>query len=622
MNDKKTNGLLDLCDDRFVQEAMADKKGKRIPFIVKSISAVAAALVVVLGGVWLLKPFNTTPPSVEQHKSSPYFAIIQKLNTALFKKPEYSNNFDMFFSNGILTTGKGEATLNGAMAPESTTGTDQQYHETTDNQVNGVTEGDIIKRSDKYIYYLSREGILSVYSIDGKNSQKITSFTVDAGENYIMMSNSEMYLSKDCKTLSVIAGCYDRQNGKAEVRVIGIDVSDSKNVKELKRTSISGEYVSSRISGDKLIVVTSFLVQGEPDFSKEEEFIPQINTGNGFVSIGEECIVYPDELSSTSYTVLSEFDVNDLKFNESLAFLSYSQNIYASLDNIYVTRSYNDKTEKDGIETFIGKTDIYAVKYSGSGLSLKGSVTLSGTVKDQYSLDEYNGVLRVVTTNSKSTRKKSETRIEIFEVANDYTNASLYCVDVGTMKQIAAVERFAPKGESVRSVRFDKTAAYVCTSIQLSDPVFFFDLSDVNNITYKDTGTIEGFSTSLIDLKDGYLLGIGVGSDFNTLKIEVYRETENGVESVDSYEYKNCWYSRIYKAYYVDREKGLIGLGVCDDTSKYDSKYLLLHFGNNGLVKLREVLMNDTDLDRYRAFTDDQYLYVAAEGKFKVVSIG
>ena len=104
---------------------------------------------------------------------------------------------------------------------------------------------------------------------------------------------------------------------------------------------------------------------------------------------------------------------------------------------------------------------------------------------------------------------------------------------------VAKVERFAPKGETVRSVRFDGDYAYVCTAIQLTDPVFFFDLSDLSNITYKDTGTISGFSTSLVDLGDGFLMGIGVGSLSTTLKVEIYVEGEQGVESYCSYELEN-----------------------------------------------------------------------------------
>ena len=82
----------------------------------------------------------------------------------------------------------------------------------------------------------------------------------------------------------------------------------------------------------------------------------------------------------------------------------------------------------------------------------------------------------------------------------------------------------------------------MCTSIEMSDPVFFFDLSDLNNITYKDTGTIEGFSTSLVNFGDGYLLGIGRES-WSTFKAEIYTEADSGVEAFCSFVQENANYS-------------------------------------------------------------------------------
>ena len=152
------------------------------------------------------------------------------------------------------------------------------------------------------------------------------------------------------------------------------------------------------------------------------------------------------------------------------------------------------------------------------------------------------------------------------------------------MKTVSSVIGFAPDGETVRSVRFDGTNAYVCTAVMQTDPVFFFDLSNIRHITYKETGTIEGYSDSLIDLGDGYLLGIGYGSSTVNLQIEIYKESENGVVSVCKYERMNAYFSPLYKAYYVNREENLIGLGIGERYTDESSRYVLLHF--DGLCPL------------------------------------
>ena len=210
-------------------------------------------------------------------------------------------------------------------------------------------------------------------------------------------------------------------------------------------------------------------------------------------------------------------------------------------------------------------------------------------------------------------------------VPNLSTNANLYCIDATTFEVLATVESFAPWGESVRSARFDDDTAYVCTSIQRSDPVFFFDLSNVNNITYTETGTIEGFSTSLINFGDGFLVGIGVGSTSSTLKIEVYTEEGDAVIPLCSYELENTHYSTEYKSYYVDRENQLIGLGVRSYSGeKFNDKggtgYILLSFDGFSLNELLAVALDGEPRAMRGVYIDDCF-YILSEDDLIVKKI-
>jgi len=163
----------------------------------------------------------------------------------------------------------------------------------------------------------------------------------------------------------------------------------------------------------------------------------------------------------------------------------------------------------------------------------------------------------------------------------------------------------------------------VCTAevITFTDPVYFFDLRDLNNITWKDTGTIEGYSTSLINVGEGYLLGIGRGGS-SALKIEVYEETEDGVVSVCVYE-RNAIYSTEYKSYLVDREKNLIGLHILDWNTGFQG-YVLLHFNGYKLLEMQVIPMDCYGEGDTRAFIADDYLFVfsdAKENNFRVTQI-
>jgi uncharacterized secreted protein with C-terminal beta-propeller domain len=257
------------------------------------------------------------------------------------------------------------------------------------------------------------------------------------------------------------------------------------------------------------------------------------------------------------------------------------------------------------------------VGYSENGLSLNGSITVNGTLKDRYCMDEYEGVLRIATTVSETVYSytsddDNETTSNIGSLP---LNASLYCYDLSTKQLIASVERFAPDGEQVMSARFLGTTAYVCTAVQIyypTDPVYAFDLSDYQAITSVDSGTITGYSLSLVSFTDDTLLGIGFGDSLNDLKIELYRKTDSSVESVAKYTALDTVFSSDeFKAYLIDKENGLVGLSVIQYSSNGDFYgYLLFQYDGYNLVNIAEVDTQVTDPNSARATYLDGYVYI------------
>ena len=169
----------------------------------------------------------------------------------------------------------------------------------------------------------------------------------------------------------------------------------------------------------------------------------------------------------------------------------------------------------------------------------------------------------------------------------------------------------------MRSVRFEKETLYVCTAKEVTDPVFFFDLSDVHNVTYKETDEIPGFSTSLIEYSENALLGVGIAASFNSLKLEIYREIEGAIVGVDQIVYQSVYYSERYKAYYIDRERGYFGIGVFNEREAGDAfcSYHLFKVEENKLTEITTVAPLEHQpyrVDPYflRGFVLDGYLYV------------
>ncbi|MBQ7345582.1 MAG: beta-propeller domain-containing protein [Oscillospiraceae bacterium] len=570
-----------------------------------TVIALSCCLVLVLGLCLAIRP--ESPPVVTDVGYAP---LIQELTRLTESKDD--------LLTGETPLDHPELALPDAAIPDQEAddviyGDDGTYKEVTDVQVAGIIEADLIKRSDSHIFYL-KEDTLTVYTIEGAYSEQVGSYQLQPDEGTSSRTytyDQEMYLSQDCDTVTILANSYDHDQGQKYLYILSLDVSDPCNIRQAGHTFITGSYKTSRLIGQELYIFSNYYVDSGFDPEDETTFLPGHGVPEEMTYLSMEDICIPEAPTSAMYTIVSKMDVSTLEMKDTQALLSYTGSVYVSHDNIFLTRSYTDRT-KNGHETTVrDMTQIAHLSDTGNGLDLQGTFSVEGHVKDQYSMDEKDGILRIVTTIDSYTQiEQVDGELASVTLTDQTTNASLYCVDLHDHSIRASVERFAPEGESVQSVRFKDDQAYVCTSIILSDPVFFFDLSDLDHISHKDTGTIDGYSMSLVDFKDGFLMGIGYGNSFDTLKIEIYREGSAGVESHCAYQLSNCWFSPQYKSYYIDRDDQLIGLGV----DRYDSgtRYILLHFDGYELVELLDLPM-EGDVITMRSVYIDDYLYILGD---------
>lgn len=593
-------------------------------------AAIALSLCVCLvaaAAIVLFTPYATTPPDVSMYADSDYFNLIQQLNQHTYKPPQYKNNYEYLASrlDGFLRKVVEEPAMDGMLAmPEmdapnsgESVGTGS-YVETTDNQVQGVIEADLIKRSESHIYYL-RSTTLSAYTIAGSESEETDSFQIKIGKDS-WISDAEMYLSEDCSTVTVFLSGFGDEitQGKKEsfLCIVSLDVTDPTNIKEANRQYITGSYLSSRkVDGTFLVMSRYSISEKELDFDDISTFVPQVGQPENMVCVGAEDIIAPDVLTSMGYTMVTMISEEDLRVTDAAAFLSYSDELYVSENSIFATYSYSKEVEKNASKTV---TEISCLSYTDEKLENKGSIVLDGSVKDQYSMDEQEGVLRVVTSTTVTTYEERAYGDNAYQVIlGTERNVNLYCVNLSDWSIAGKVEGFAPEGETAESVRFDGDTAYVCTAevITLTDPVYFFDLSDLSNITWKDTGTIDGYSSSLVNFGD-YLLGIGYNEN-RELKIEIYRETAHGVGTVCKYELP-AFFSEDYKSYFIDRDRQIIGLGVVDYNR--GERYLLLGFDGVELKELANVELGGAP-EQMRGLLIDGWLYLFSNYDFKTEKI-
>ncbi|MBE6672916.1 MAG: hypothetical protein E7599_05290 [Ruminococcaceae bacterium] len=564
MKERKLLDAIGMADEEYVQEAAPkDRQRIRHPFYLAAAACLVLALTVGLGVlVWQ----NT---GIRKYKDSEYYGVIKVLG-------EYYDYLDSLPARDDDEKSENSAGLEGPK---------QQYVEVTDNQEEAVIEGDLLKRSDRYAYYVLTQYAsgttivkVNVYSIDGAFGEWVTSIEI-AIEERRSVYESYIYLSSDCKTLAVVYDGYDdSKEGFFYTQVYTYDVSDVANITQKGKWFTKGNLTETRLVGNELIVATTFYARKNANFSDLSQYIPGCTTEKGTEFVAPEDVYYPDSVRSSTYRVFWNIDIDSLTVNDSAAMLSYSDEMYFTDDTVYLQCVQSQKTLISGL------------RYRGDGeMTLLGTAEVKGRILNQYSMDEHEGILRLV------------------------TGEGLYCISLDDWTIKASVLGFVPEGEAVQSVRFDGDYAYVCTAIieelVILDPVFFFDLSDLSNITYKHTAEIPGYSHSLVQFGNGYLIGIGYDEDRNG-KVEVYKETETSVEPVCSRVFEGAFPSD-YKSVFIDRERNRIGFGSGE-------KYILLEFDGEELNVILDTVFGRRDVGSIRAFFDGEYLYLFGRDRFKV----
>ena len=551
---------------------------------------------------------NFSSKQVGAWKNDRYYTTV--LDTLTAWDVEYENVLD-----GKLP-GFDESDWGTAEGDENASSGTNEYVETTDIQVDGVIQSDLIKRTKDYIFYVTEKSEnvaqLGVYSIAGKDSAQVAAYNVKLfdGEEFKKSDTNgvELYLSADGKTATVIASCEETEDGDPYVVLISIDVSDPLHMREKDRTYMAGAYRDSCMIDGALTIVTAFRVKRGLDYDEPLEYLPHRGDIGQMQPLSANNVFASESVLSRIYTVVYQYEQTTLRNTQALAVLTPVEECYFSQSSVYFTYGYTQNTVRPEDEPNVyvrncAMTDIYRIDHT-EGLGFCSVFTVEGEVNDRFCMDEREGVLRVVTSVNRSAVGVTGDGEPAVTHTQKLT-ASLYCFLLSYEKKIVEVKDFAPEGEQVYATRFDGDTVYVCTAAVsmgiAEDPVFAFDLSDYQNITWKDTGTIPGYSISLIDFGE-YLLGVGYGERAFDGKVEVFRQTENAVVSVCGYGLGEGTLPSEYKALFIDREQGVLGLA-------FGREYLLLRFDGKEISKIFSCEYG-CDIDAARAVLIDGSFYL------------
>lgn len=100
----------------------------------------------------------------------------------------------------------------------------------------------------------------------------------------------------------------------------------------------------------------------------------------------------PQEAEGNEYTIITAFSLdNPSEKTDSKAVFGYSDVCYVSENNIYITSNYYEDSD-------VSRTLIRKISYTDGKLVGVAQTKIKGMLNDSFSIDEYEGNLRLVTT--------------------------------------------------------------------------------------------------------------------------------------------------------------------------------------------------------------------------------
>ncbi|MGF1596562.1 MAG: beta-propeller domain-containing protein [Acidimicrobiales bacterium] len=446
-------------------------------------------------------------------------------------------------TDGAETTTAAAESESGAAAPglaagdaSADTATGEGGISGTNNQERGVDEADLVKTDGRRLVVVSGN-TLQVIDVTGDEPRldKVVDLPEDVwggqlfldGDRALIMTSG--WTAQPFLARSVPVDWYP---GSPTGRLTEIDLAGGRVVRTLE---FEGGYLSAReIDGTIRIVLSAsanrfaFVYpsnEGANDSAEqanraliEESTIDQWLPTYRIVEDGEtvvegslvDCqrVHLPAEFAGFGSLIMLTTDLDDgLQINDAVSVFTDAQTVYASTDRVAVatprwpTYGPGGVVEDDdghdystAIHTF-DITDPARADYVASG-------SVRGHLLNQYSLSEYEGHLRVATTDGApwwGGSGESESFVTVLAEEGD------------ALRQVGQVGGLG-KGEQIFAVRFLGDLGYVVTFEQI-DPLYVVDLTDPTDPTVRGELKIPGFSSYLHPLDEGHLLGVGTDGD-------------------------------------------------------------------------------------------------------------
>lgn len=296
-------------------------------------------------------------------------------------------------------------------------------------------EADFVERDGDRLYVLSNRGTFSIVGLDAMPKAVLLGHAPVPGtpiEMYVR-DGVVIVLSQELRTPA--ADNPDLfKHGPSVIQVIALNVEDPAAIVELARMPVGGTLLDSRLVGDIL-----FVASDDP-----------------------QC----GDCADTRQTSIVSFDLTDPTMIAAVD--TFQHRVAADRYRTSPLVRLNDRHAYIGAPLLDEGSELISVDLSDpDGVIHAGapSITMPGYVSKRWQLDEYDGVLRVL-SQSFGADSSDQPRLLTFEIDSE-----------GALSSLAETRVALASPRSLESVRFDGPRGYVVSKLS-GDPIVTLDLSD------------------------------------------------------------------------------------------------------------------------------------------------
>ena len=300
----------------------------------------------------------------------------------------------------------------------------------------------------------------------------------------------------------------------------------------------------------------------------------------------------PSDGLNRGFNSIFTFDINDENFGfQADHIIGNYPTVYASEDSLVLTENAWDWWWFWGNDNMQEATNIHTFDISNPGDTVyTGSGRVNGTILNQFSLSEHEGIVRVAVTSGQWARWWMENPEPMSSSVVTFSHGVIGNQSHMALIEVGRVDNIAPE-ERIWSARFDGDRCYLVTFRQ-TDPLWVIDLSDETNPVILGELEIPGVSTYIHPLSRDHLLTIGMGPgidglglDWSNTRLSLFNISDPTTPSVDDvlsltpvansndtawrWSYSEASYE--HKAFQYWAPKGLLAVPL--STYRYDSSY-------------------------------------------------